>query len=268
MHSAGIDGLARGLTIAIVFLVLSLVRRFVPAEPPKTDQSISLDELDSRFASTKSVVYGGMVVLGLAMGFGLYFALRDLNRYLATLDGPVEFVLYPESATWWFLPMFGALALSWEVTLGIWSLFGDRREVALFGYWISATAGFNSTKVLRVIALVLVLPIAIFTALALPMHEVLSDSVIVSRGYAFSGAHVFAYSSARRMTVIEGFRNRDGSLTRRAAVVIDFADGRRWSSQTGDFKSSVDPAMLNFLEEKTALTPHYAETEADIPAPR
>jgi hypothetical protein len=68
------------------------------------------------------------------------------------------------------------------------------------------------------------------------------------------------------MTIIEGFRNRDGSLVKRAGVVLDFSDGRRWSSaDIGDFKSKVDPKLVSFLQGKTGLQPEYAVAKSDIP---
>jgi len=68
------------------------------------------------------------------------------------------------------------------------------------------------------------------------------------------------------MTIIDGFRTRDGELTRRAGIVIDFADGRRWSSaDVGDFNKRVEPAFEELLENKTRLDYNYAQTEADIP---
>lgn len=61
-------------------------------------------------------------------------------------------------------------------------------------------------------------------------------------------------------------RDRDGKLTRRAGIVIDFSDGRRWSSaDIGDFNERLDPALEQFLENRTHLLYNYAQTEADIP---
>ena len=68
------------------------------------------------------------------------------------------------------------------------------------------------------------------------------------------------------MTIIEGFRTRDGKLTRRAGIVIDFADGRRWSSaDVGDFSERVESTLEELLENKTRLGYNYSQTEADIP---
>lgn len=64
----------------------------------------------------------------------------------------------------------------------------------------------------------IVLPIAILTGLALPERAVLQKDAIRARGYAFSIARTCRYADARRMTVIEGFRRRDGKLVRRAGI--------------------------------------------------
>jgi len=115
-------------------------------------------------------------------------------------------------------------------------------------------------------ALVIALPIGIFTVLALPMHTALRHQDIRACGYAWAGCSTFEYSQAVRMTVIEGFRDRDGKLQARAGIVLDFADGRRWSSaDLGDFRKSVDPALSTYLIERTGLPLEQAETEMDIP---
>ena len=67
------------------------------------------------------------------------------------------------------------------------------------------------------------------------------------------------------MTIIDGFRDRDGKVTRRAGIVINFNDGQRWSSaDIGDFSERPDPALKQFLENRTHLHYDYAQTEADI----
>jgi hypothetical protein len=68
------------------------------------------------------------------------------------------------------------------------------------------------------------------------------------------------------MTAIRGFRTTNGELKRRAGILIDFSDGRRWSSaEWGDFKSSIDPALVELLLRKTNLPIGNADTEQDIP---
>jgi hypothetical protein len=159
--------------------------------------------------------------------------------------------------------------------LQLWSIFGDRREADLFGYWSGlgvtfrysgGPADYNVRKILRWMALLIALPIGILSALALPIHTSLRETDIRDGGYAFSPCKTYPYASAQRMTVIQGFRTRDGKLTKRAGIVIDFRDGRRWSSANiGDFRATVDRNLADFLQRKTGLPYHYAETQDDIP---
>ena len=68
------------------------------------------------------------------------------------------------------------------------------------------------------------------------------------------------------MTVIDGFRQRDENLVKRAGIVLDFAEGRRWSSAAiSDFEPNVNPEILKYLQSKTGLEPQYVEAESDIP---
>jgi hypothetical protein len=138
-------------------------------------------------------------------------------------------------------------------------------EAILYNYWTITKAGFDSTKFLRIMAVLIVLPIAILTLLAVPQHAVLRAEGIKMHGYGFKAPTTYRYADARQMTIIQGFRDRNGRLTRRAGVVLDFSDGRRWSSaDLGDFKPSVDRALVSYLQSRTGLDPRYAETQEDI----
>jgi hypothetical protein len=60
-----------------------------------------------------------------------------------------------------------------------------------------------------------------------PLWRVSKD--IRDCGYAFAPCKIYRFADARRMTIIDGFRDRDSRLIRRAGIVIDFSDGQRWS---------------------------------------
>jgi hypothetical protein len=114
-------------------------------------------------------------------------------------------------------------------------------------------------------ALLIAAPIGGFTLLEVPSHVSLTDKVIIDHGYGLGKPQIYRYDAARKLTIIEGFRVKDGSLTSRAGIVIDFDGGRRWSSaNSGDFKKQVDSALQDFLMQKTKLLPKHAETVDDI----
>jgi hypothetical protein len=179
--------------------------------------------------------------------------------------GPAQFRLFPQTAIWWFFPGFAALTVGYEIVLQLWSRFGEGGRAAQYNAWSNAKAGFDGRRLLLWMALIVAAPIGIFTLLELPVHVSMTDQAIIDHGYGLSKVKTYRYDAARRITVIDGFRGRDGTLTSRAGVVLDFSDGRRWSSaNSGNFEKQVDPALLEFLVKKTQLSPEHAETVDDI----
>lgn len=246
----------------LIIVVFALARRYLPS--PASPIRPPLEELELRFKATQWIFGIGMVGVGVLIFFALHQTLITINRYLASLDGPADFVLYPQSAIWYFLPGFAAITMSWDVTLWAWSSLGQKQTVLLYEYWSNAKAGFNATRLLRLVIVVVVLPIAILSGLALPEHDSLRANEIRSHGYGVSPAKVFRYSEAKDLFAIEGFRTRDGKLMKRAGCILYFSDGRRWSSaDIGDFKPTIDPRLLAFLQNKTGLPVKYATTERD-----
>jgi hypothetical protein len=259
--------LAKASVPVIVLLVFSLARRYMSAatlKPP--ERAYPREDLDLRFSNVQWLVGAGMVVIGVLFACGSYAALLKTNRFLASFDGPANFWIWPQSAIGWFFPGFGAITLSWELVLQVWARFGNRDEANIYSYWSNQKVGSDGTKLLRWMAILIALPIGIFTVLALPIHTALRQNDIKDCGHAFAPCKLYRYADARRMTVIEGFRDRDGKLNPRAGIVIDFSDGRRWSSANeGDFSKFVDPNFANFLTTKSNLPFKHLQTEADIP---
>ena len=249
---------------AIVALCFGLARKYLKPSIPLPENQLSV--LDDRFQRTKWVVGISMIVVAVAFAWITHHVFVWLNRHLVASDGlGTSFRLWPQNAIWWFFPGFGAVALCWEITLQLWSVV-DRDSARLYRLWSDGRAGLDCTRILRWMALVIVGPIGFATVLALPMHTALRPHDIRVCGYAWAKCRTFDYSTAVRMTQIEGFRDRDGKLIRRAGTVVDFGDGRRWSSaDIGDFHRTADPALQAFLMERTNLPVEQAQTEAEIP---
>jgi hypothetical protein len=205
------------------------------------------------------------IIVGITFACAVHETSVFLNRQFSISAGPAEYRLWPQSAIWWFFPAFGALALAWEITLQVWSFLGNSQDAVLYSAWSAQKAGFDSRKVLRWLAIFVAMPIGVLTALALPMNTALQTEEIRECGFGFRPCQNYRYLDAKRMTLIAGFRGRDGKLTRRAAIVLDFRDGRRWSSALGDFSTSVDPVLLELVERKTGLPLNSAQTADDIP---
>jgi hypothetical protein len=270
MTSPFIDHLGHAIVPIVVLAAFALFRKYLPAQLSTTDpNSLSREDLDLKFQNTKWIVATCMVVVGILFALITHAFLAQINAELANRYGPADFRFLPQTAIWWIFPGLGAVALSWEITLRVWALIGSRAEVDQYIFWTNSNpryGGMDSTKVLRWLSVVIVLPVGVLTVLDLNSHDIVGPTEIRACGYAFATCKVYPYNEARRMTTIEGFRDRDGKFSSRAGIVLDFSDGRRWSSAgLSNFEKSVDPNFAVFLSRKTGLPMNFAESEADIP---
>ena len=267
MTNQGSEFLGRALVPVVVLLVFALARKCLSASSVKAPEpQLSVPDLDIRFRNTQWIVGASMVVVGILFAVSTHAAFVWLNRRLSVVEGTAEFKLWPQTAIWWFFPGFGAAALAWEIVLQLWTRLGNGQDAREYNYWSIQKSGFEVTKMLRWMAALIALPIGVLTVLELPVHATLGQDYIRDCGYAFARCQVYRYADARRLMMIEGFRDREGKLTKRAGIVIDFNDGRRWSSaDIGDFSDSVNPAFAEFLEKKTQLPLNYAQTVSDVP---
>ena len=270
-----ISSIARGAIPAIVILSLFMFRKLFPSKAASRKIDWDSDELYDRFKPLSWRIWTCFVAVMIIFAFGTWFVLSRVNMLLATIGAPQAIHLLPEPAIWWFFPGFGALACSWEITQQIFSSFVGREEINLYNDWANNTTrgwvrsryqGLDSRRILRWMAICIAFPILLFVLLALPMHANIGPENIRDCGYAFKACTVYSLADATRITEISGFRDKSGELIHRAGLILDFKDGRRWSSaEWGDWKSTADPALKEFVLNKTGLTLGYSETAEEIP---
>ncbi|MGA8938006.1 MAG: hypothetical protein WB439_02465, partial [Acidobacteriaceae bacterium] len=242
---------------ALVFAALAIARKYfkTPAQDMK--------EAENADSSLPSVILANavMIAVGLVLAFGLHTILVYVNRYFAMRDGAALMVLYPSAAIWWFLPGFAAVCLAWEITFKAWCLL-NRRQAEAYRAFSNVKSGFDSTKVLRIMAIVIVLPIGVATVLALPMHCSLTDQAIQVGHYAKLHEAVLPYRDATELIQFDGYTLRDGSFERRAGLLVRFRQGQVWNSaDCDDPKETVDSALIQIVVSATGLPIQHVEIE-------
>jgi hypothetical protein len=229
------------------------------------------EDLWASFSGRRSIFQFWNTVVGILFCIVVYAALVAINERLAGPSSATQLQLYPQPAMWWFFPCFGAYCLAWDVRVLLWSLFGNSRTARLYRIWAKRkTAGeqnvYATSPCNRWCIRLVVLPMGFWMVLSLNMHATVGPEAIRDCGFAFKPCMVYPLAEARRITAVQGYRRKDGKLETRAGLVIQFKDGRRWSSTDwGDFKDTIDPMLTNFLLQKTNLTLNTAAAEDDIP---
>jgi len=159
------------------------------------------------------------------------------------------------------------LAIPWPFTVWYLRKVGRWEEADSIEDAADEKGRANSFKIMKWMSIGLAAPIGVFTVLAIPIHLSITDSAVKVGHYASFRSDVFPFNQARRATVIDGYKLRDGSLQPARDLIIDYADGRRLrGNQVGDGGTSIPDDVMQLLIAKTGLTPEHAETADDIPA--
>jgi hypothetical protein len=246
-------------------LIMQLLRRLAPAPPPPPS-TWKYDQPPQKPEPFATGIIGGFmwtVALLLALSF---FAFRWVNHEWAQIDGPAVLRVYATSVIWCFFPGFAALAIPWPLTISLLRRLGRTDEADSITTESNRSGGMDSYRVMKWLCIGLVGPIAGFTILAIPIHLTITDSALFVGHYAQWQSERFDLSQARRVTLVDGVRYRDGSLHLQKDLYVDFADGRRLDANTAaDGGTSVPDTVLKLLLEKTHLPVRHAQTKEDIP---
>lgn len=247
------------LAIGVAF---ALFRRYFPAKPDLTLQRYDRPEGKRLPTGAFSAI---TIAMALAIAVAGYFTLVATNHFFAKSDGPALAQAFPTPAIWCFLPGFAALAVPWPLTIALLRRSTYRDEAAYVEDEGSRKSGFDCFRVMVGMNLFIVLPIAVFTFLALPERLTLTDREILWTNYASLTPEHFAYADAIRLTNVDGYKLRDGTFKPHKDMLVDFRDGRRLSmNAVGDGGSEPSVDELNLIRAKTGLIPDEVQTVENL----
>jgi hypothetical protein len=197
--------------------------------------------------------------------FGAVASTRALNDLIASIQGPAEFRLTPTWGWWYLYGGFAGLSLSWFVAGPVtqWLMGQDQ-----FAHWTRGhdrQAGFDTERAMRFLAYI---PMGLFTLAFLPSigcHTRFSMAEIGIQAYAQIRETRYSYRDVEAIAIVKGGRDRSGELYKDLRIVIDFKDGRRWSSRDS-FRDpeDINPDLASFIAVKTGLTFQYVDAEQDM----
>lgn len=232
------------------------------------------DDRAARLRKMQSIVNACTAITFLLFLFGVHALLIFLNARLAALDRHALFTFLPRPANWWGFPVVGAISLSWEITLQIWSLLGHRATANEYREW-GKTAPLifgghifvlNAQKFFQWAAMFIALPVGVYTLLDLNEHTTFNSESMSVCGLAYRQWETRAYHDLDRITMVQGKVNWKGRYSHAPALVADFADRYRWSSARWNPPKPSDlNTVANFLAKKANLPIDQALTEEGIP---
>jgi hypothetical protein len=233
-------------------------------EQDKADRALGLtaderEDLFARFRDRQVIVNICNFVVAVAFFFGVRYGFEAINHRLAGPALPDQIQLFRDPIIWYFFAGFGALTLPWEITLQVWSLFGNRRTVFLYRQWQKRSTfeykgGVykNELGLYHWFILLIALPVGVANSLALNMHATLESNAIRTCGYAFKPCATLPYAEIANITYFP--LNPAVKPATAARLDLTFSNGVRWSSSDwGNENKGVDPAVVRFLAARVPL---------------
>jgi hypothetical protein len=255
------DWLPRALVPIGISFFFWLFRKLAPTPARSTNYK----ERQAHEPLPTGVIGAFMWGVGICLALS-FFLLKAANHLWAEADGPVLLRFYAPSAIWFFFPFFAALSIPWPLTVWLLRRAGRSDEADSIDSDSSEKAGFDSFKVMKWLGIGLVGPIAVFTVLAIPMHLSIAESEVLVGHYASWKTEVFVLDQARRATLVDGYRLRDGSFQKKRDLYIDFADGRRLDvNAAGDGGTQISDTTVDIFLAKTGLQAGHVAIVEDLP---
>jgi len=248
------------LVVITIPLVFSLFRRWAPR-----DLSIEQVEDDGR-RLPYGVAGTCMWILAILIAVGGFYALYGANRLWASFDNDAVLSVYPDSAIWCFLPGFATMLIPWITTLWLLRRFSYAAQAAEIVTKGNAKMNVNGERVMHWLAWGILLPIAIFTLPAIPMHLTIDDNAVKVTHYRHVSPDVFKFTDARDAYLVDGYALRDGTFKSQKDLIIRFADGKQLSANAvGDGGSEPSEELISNLLSRCHLNAIEVKTSDDIP---
>lgn len=256
MSSDAYASLIRGIVIPVAIgLVFGLARRYLPARAKRVSAEDAIESAGLQVYVTVAILVSMAAIAG-----GSFYFLKGLN-YLWAQTGPKpERMLLPDYVDWMFFPIFGGICLGWELVFQIWARFINRRKAETYDAWSTEKVGFDSTRVLRWMALLIALPVTGIELMLVPVHDSFyADHIAIGR-FGRIATENHAYSTVRYFETYQGIRGKGGRLSRQPTIVLKFDDGAEWSSWTTREDMVPDRRMVEYLTGKIGRPPVERET--------
>jgi hypothetical protein len=232
------------------------------------------EDLAARLRDMQTSVNACTVLMFFVFAFSIHYALASICGRLTNSDPDALLSVPYQPGIWWFFPCFGGFTMAWELTLQLWSLIGRRktanqyRELAktFLSSYRGQMAAFQTQTFMKWVAILLALPIGVFSALALNMHTNFESAGLRECGYAFHTCQLHAYSELTGVIHSDGVINSHGHYVKKPNVVLEFRSGYHWRSSTYELG---DKATIQRIEElaieKSGLQLESVPSEPAVP---
>lgn len=234
--------------------------------PARSSTSLSREEMAIPISGWWTFLSNALTI---AIGLFLFLTAVNGSRLLSRAWGaghrPSAFLLTPSNWWWYLYGGFLGLCLGWPLATMILRMVMDRKSLEIWLAQQNQKAGFDCSKAMRWLAYVILVPYTAFFLPSLGCHARFSANEIGLQGYLDWNEARYAYSDVTRVALIDGWLDRSGAFNSDPRILIDFHDGKRWTTRDG-FRDPepVRKDLLDYLIGHTGVELTHVHTEQSL----
>lgn len=242
--------IASSLAFSLIFFIF---KRAVPYREPLNKQNYSLPSLGLIYRKWELVAITLFVIIAPLIVYGIYLLLIFIKTMAIPRFADSPYVLAPFWAFWLVPAVFLGIIVS-NIILEFILRRRLKEKFAEFEIYQNLKYGFNSNKVGRIIATVILFISAIYLSLAFDHYVVFGDSQIIIDEFLSFAENRYSYSDVESIKIESIFPSTRG-VSSDTFYVIKFNDGNQWRTRFAPVEISTTPfkQIMNFVSKKSGL---------------
>lgn len=231
-------------------LVLYLLARLFPFKPQKlSGQPVDFKELQRKYVKWElaglipffafSAIGGYLTFQGLVWIFHHSLPQSGENRYLML---PHEYIFG--------LPAFFSGIFLGAIPIDLIYRFLLKEKYAEATLYSNLKSGFDGMKVLKFLAVIILVPSVVFTCLAMDSYARFTDRQMITNRFWGLGETVHPYDQISRIKSVRLITAPNGNIVENPYHVIHFSDGSIWSTRGNVYRAAGPDQTSSSEKEK------------------
>jgi hypothetical protein len=229
-------------------ILMAILKKLFPYRPPPGSRVRNVDDLRAEYQWWETVGAVPFLVFAFAIGGLCFVSLRWLAQWNASGLRGSQFLLLPEKEIWLLPSAFLGTSLAVIPIHFLYKvLLRDRYEE--YTMYCNMKIGFDTWKILRWFAGVMLCVAALVGAAGLTARTAVTDRAIIIKGPLSLRGREYAFDQIEAIASIAGTKTRSREFKSDPYHAVRFKDGSMWTSRDGlqNHKSAQLPALIEFL---------------------
>jgi hypothetical protein len=233
-------------------IVMAILKKLFPYEPPPGARVRRLEDLRADYQWWETCGAVPYLAFAVAISGFCYVSLRWLAQWNARGLHGSHFLLLPEPEFWLLPALFlGLIFAALPMHVLYKALLRDRYEE--YTMYCNLKAGFDTWKICRWLAIVILSVSALDAAAGLTARTAVTDRAIIIKSPLSLRERVYTFDQIDAIASIAGFKRRSGEFLPDPYYAVRFTDGSMWKSRDGlqNHKAAEIPALIEFLAKRS-----------------